>query len=83
MPDGDPFKEAVRRIIKDEIAKLQQVITGAQGNVQGTVSAINDDGTVDVDTIDGTLQEVGTPIVRTLGEQVIVVTSLEGMQVAL
>lgn len=82
MPDGNPIKEAVRSLIRQEIAALIQN-SGQQPPLQGIVSLVNADGTVNVDTAAGSLQGVGTPIVRTVGEQVIVVTSQEGTKVAL
>ena len=82
MPDGNPIKEAVRALIRQEIAALIQN-SGGQPPLQGIVSAVNADGTLSVSSAAGDLQNVGTPIVRTVGEQVIVVTSQEGTQVAL
>lgn len=82
MPDGNPIKEAVRTLIRQEIAALIQN-SGQNPPLQGIVSAVNSDGTLSVSTSAGDLQNVGTPIVRTVGEQVIVVTSQEGVQVAL
>lgn len=82
MPDGNPIKEAVRALIRQEIASLIQN-SGQNPPLQGIVSAVNADGTLSVSTAAGSLQNVGTPIVRTVGEQVIVVTSQEGTQVAL
>jgi hypothetical protein len=83
MPDGHPIKEAIRTLIRQEIAAIQSSSLSQQNNVQGIVSAVNADGTVNVETPSGSYQSVGTPIVRTIGEQVIVVTSQEGIRVAL
>lgn len=83
MPDGHPIKEAIRKIIQDEIAAIIQA-SGVSPPVGGVVSEINDDGTIQVNTQDGqTLQVVGTPIVRVKGEQVIVITSQDNTQVAI
>jgi hypothetical protein len=84
MPDGDPIKEAIRTMIQQELANLMSASTAGQsGNTQGTISAVNADGTVNVETQVGSLQSVGTPVVRTIGEQVVVVTSQEGAMVAI
>jgi hypothetical protein len=83
VPDGNAIKEAIRTLIQQELAALQAANLGQQSNLVGVVSQVNTDGTVNVDTASGTYQGVGTPIVRVLGEKVIVVTSQEGTRVAL
>lgn len=83
MPDGNPIKEAIRKLIQDEIAAIIQA-SGVSPPIEGVVKDINDDGTIQVNTTDGqTLQMVGTPIVRVKGEKVIVVTSQDNTQVAI
>lgn len=83
MPDGNPIKEAIRKIIQDEIAAIIRA-SGVTPPIGGVVAAVNPDGTLQVNTQDGqVLQTVGTPIVRVKGEQVIVVTSQDNTQVAI
>lgn len=83
MPDGDPLKEAIRAIIQQELANLQSNTPAASASqLKGVVAAINDDGTVNVNTAGGILSSVSTPVRRVIGDQVVVVTSVEGAQVA-
>jgi len=76
------LKVALNKLIADTITSQQQVQQNIQP-IQGTVSSVNDDGTVNVTTSDGTVfQSVGAATQLTMGAQVIVV-SASGVQTAI
>lgn len=81
MAEGSRIRELVKSIIRETIAEQQQV-TQATPPMQGTVTSLNDDGSVNVNMSDGTvLQNIGAAIVFTIGAQVIVITA-QGVRVA-
>lgn len=74
------LKALIQQLIRDTIA--EQALTQNQTqNERGTVVKINDDGTVDVQTSNGAIYNCGTPIQRTKGTMVVVVTA-DGQKVA-
>ena len=81
MAQGSKLRDLVKQIAQEVIAEMQNDTNNADP-IAGVISAVNDDGTVAVSTANGIFQSVGTPTVRTLGEQVVVVTA-DGQKVAL
>lgn len=80
--EGSLLREAVKKLIRETLDD-NQVINQLTPNEQGTIAAVNDDGTVNVLTESGLYQSVGTPTTRSLNEQVIVVTADGGVRVAI
>jgi hypothetical protein len=76
------FKQALQDLILETIGE-DQVTSQLIPPEQGVVIAVNNDGTVDVQTGSATYQGVGTPIQRVLNEQVVVITADGGMRVAI
>jgi hypothetical protein len=70
------IKEIGREILQEQATVYQQ-----DPNMQGSVIQVNDDGTVNVQVSNGSVYTCGTPVVRTLGDLVIVVTA-DGKKVA-
>lgn len=69
------LKSAIQRLVASTLADLQQQ-SATNPPVQGTVAALNDDGTVNIQLSDGTLiQEVGAATQFVLGSQVIVISA--------
>jgi hypothetical protein len=73
----DLIKQLVQEVLDEQAAVNKQV-----PNMQGAITAVNSDGTVDVQASDGTVYSAcGTPKVRNLGEIVILVTA-DGKRIA-
>lgn len=76
-----PLKPLIVQLIKETIDE-HYLITGQAPNEQGNVSAVNDDGTVDVQTPSGCYSGCGTTKTRILGETVTLVTA-DGQRIAI
>lgn len=81
MAQGSKLRDIIKGIVKETIEEMQNETNNADPE-SGVISAVNDDGTVTVSTQSGFYQSVGTPTVRTLGEQVVVITA-DGQKVAI
>lgn len=80
--EGSPLRTAIKALIAQVIADLAQQTPSAVPE-EGVVSALNSDGSVTVQTSSNVYGTVGTPIVLTIGAQVIVFTSSDGRRVAI
>ncbi len=80
MAEGSRLRTAVQRLVREELKKIQQISDSPDAEI-GTISSVNDDGTVSVDTASGSHQNVGTPVSRVMGQQVTVI-SADGQKVA-
>lgn len=78
---SEPLTPILKKFILDTIAE-HQTNNQQTPNLSGQIVAVNDDGTVNVQTPNGIAMNCGTPTERTIGESVIVVTA-DGQQVAL
>lgn len=76
------LKQALQQLILETIND-DQLTSQIIPPEQGTVVAINDDGTINVQTASATYQGVGSPTQRTLNEQVVVITADGGVKVAI
>ena len=75
---SDLIKQIAQEVLQENAAVNQQL-----PNMQGSVIKIEDDGTVDVQASDGTVYTgCGTPIVRTVGDIVVLVTA-DGKKIAI
>jgi hypothetical protein len=74
---SDLIKQIGKEILQEQAAVFQQ-----DPNMQGTVININDDGTVNVQATNGSVYTCGAPVVRTIGELVVVV-SADGKKIAI
>ncbi len=79
--EGSPLRVALKGLIAQVIQEIDQQTPGSHPE-EGTVTALNTDGSVTVQTTSSVYGTVGTPIVLTVGAQVIVLTSDDGRKVA-
>lgn len=76
----NPLQAAFKNLIKEVIQELKQESLDSPPE-EGSVSAVNDDGTVDVITGSNQYCSIGSAVILTLGQQVIVLTG-DGVRTA-
>ena len=80
MGRDSPLRRRIADIVREVLAEQQQATMNADPE-QGTIIAVNDDGTVNVQTSTNTYTGVGVPTTLTKGTQVTVITA-DGQRVA-
>jgi hypothetical protein len=81
MPKSSPIRQRIAEIVKEVLAEIQQTTVNTDPEY-GTVTQINDDGTVNVQTSSGSnYPNIGAATTMTVGTQVVVITA-DGAKVA-
>ena len=76
---GSPLKLAFQKLIEETSKEIQKNLSDFVTPEAGTVVAVNGDGTVDVHTAQNQYSSVGSPTQLTIGAQVLVVKTSEGL----
>lgn len=74
MPGSNSLQIAFKNLIQEAVQELQQESLDRPPE-EGSVSAVNADGTVNVVTGSSSYASIGSPVVLTLGQLVIVITA--------
>lgn len=74
MPEGTPLRTAFQNLVRETLSELKQS-TGNLDPEAGTVISLNGDGTYNVQTGSSIYTSLGSPVILTLGQQVMVITA--------